>query len=273
MMPATTALPLDDPRLEVTSTRTLWALTGFSLALLLMFVAAALLETRTLGGENLWLKPAKFALSFAVLFTTLGLVVERLSAPVRGGRTLRITLVAMGLATWTEMGYIAGRAAMGRASHFAVATPFEGAMYALMGVGAVSLVVGIAVIGWLAGRDRQADLGPSLRLGVQLGFGLSAVATLVTAGVLSSSGGHFVGTPSPGAPVIPGLGWSGEVGDLRPAHFLALHAMQALPLLGWWLDRRGQPGTRALWVVAAVYALATAAVFGQALMGWPLVRL
>jgi hypothetical protein len=73
--------------------------------------------------------------------------------------------------------------------------------------------------------------------------------------------------------VIPGLGWSGEVGDLRPAHFLALHAMQALPLLGWWLDRRGQPGTRVLWVVAAVYALATAAVFGQALAGWPLVRL
>jgi hypothetical protein len=82
-----------------------------------------------------------------------------------------------------------------------------------------------------------------------------------------------VGVPSAGAAEIPLLGWSGQVGDLRPAHFLALHAMQVLPLLGWWLDRRGQPARKTVWTVAAVYAALTLAVFVQALMGLPLVRL
>ena len=49
--------------------------------------------------------------------------------------------------------------------------------------------------------------------------------------------------------------------------------MQVLPLLGWWLDRQGRPGTAVLRASAATYVVITAAVFGQALMGWPLVRL
>lgn len=257
---------------SVDATRTLWALTGFSLALLLGFLAALALETRTLNGANVWLKPAKFALSFAVLYATLALVVERLSLAVREGRLMRVTLAAMVLATWTELAYIGGRAGAGLPSHFAVGTPAEALLYSLMGVGAVTLVVGIAVIGWLAGRDSEARMGPNLRQGICLGFLLSAVLTLVTAGYLSSNNGHWVGVPSADAAVIPLLGWSAEVGDLRPAHFLALHAMQALPLLGWWLDRRGNLAPAMVQRVALTYAVVTVAVFVQALMGLPLVR-
>ena len=65
----------------------------------------------------------------------------------------------------------------------------------------------------------------------------------------------------------------GEVGDLRPAHFLALHAMQVLPLVGWWIDRRGGASLRALHSSAAAWALLTVAVFAQALAGLPLLRL
>ena len=261
------------PSATVTAPRTLWALTGFSLALLLGFGVAGGLDDRSFQGANVWLKPAKFALSFVLLYATLAWVVERLSAPVRESRTMRVTLAAMVLATGAEMAYIPGRAGLGRASHFAVGTPLEALLYSLMGVGAVTLVAGIAVIGWLAGRDREAALGPMLQQGVGWGFMLSALATLVTAGVLSGNGSHFVGTPSADAAVIPLLGWSAEVGDLRPAHFLALHAMQMLPLLGWWLDRQGLVRPVALRVAAVVYALLTAAVFVQALMGWPLLRL
>jgi hypothetical protein len=136
----------------------------------------------------------------------------------------------------------------------------------------LTLVAGIAAVGWLAGKDREARLGPALREGVRWGFGLSAALTLLTAGYLAGHGGHFVGTPTVDGSVIPVLGWSAEVGDLRPAHFLALHAMQAVPLLGWWQDRRGA-GTRAVRAFAIVYALLTLAVFAQALMGEPIIRL
>jgi hypothetical protein len=257
----------------ITAPRTLWALTGFAIALLAGFAAAGAIDVRTFQDANVWLKPAKFALSFVMLFATLALVVERLSAAVREGRTMRIALRAMTLSFWAEMAYIGIQAGRAQASHFNVGSPMAALLYGLMGAGAVTLVVGIGVIGLLAWRDRHADLGPALRRGVLLGFALSAVATLITAGVLSSHSGHFVGTPSEGAAVIPLLGWSGEVGDLRPAHFLALHAMQALPLLGLWLDRRGRGATSALTAAAVFYSALTAAVFAQALMGMPLVRL
>lgn len=261
------------PGRGVSTPGALWALTGFSFALLAGFAAAGAIDARSFQGANVWLKPAKFALSFVVLFATLALVVERLSAAVREGRTMRITVAAMTIACWTEMAYIGTQAGRAQASHFKVDTPAAAWLYGLMGVGAVTLVLGIGVIGVLAWRDRHADLGPALRRGVLLGFGLSALATLVTAGVLSANGGHFVGTPSDGAAAMPLLGWSGEVGDLRPAHFLALHAMQALPLLGLWGDRGGRVALWPLSTAAVAYGMLTAAVFVQALMGSPLLRL
>jgi hypothetical protein len=252
---------------------TLWALGGFSMALLLGFVAAAALDARTLDGANVWLKPAKFALSMVVLYATMALVAERMSAPVREGRLMRIVLAVMTVATVGEMGYIAAQAGRGVHSHFSVDTPFTALMYTLMGIGAVALVVCVGIVGVLAWRDLAARFGPGARLGVGLGFVLSAGLTFVIAGYLGSHGSRFVGTPSPGAPTLPLLGWSLEVGDLRPAHFLALHAMQALPLLGLWLDHRGEAGPRLLWTAAAAYAALTVGVFVQALMGLPLWRL
>jgi hypothetical protein len=272
-VPAAPATALATTAGASTALRTLWALAGLSAALLVVFAAAGWLDERTLDGADLWVKPAKFALSFVVLHASLAWVVERLSPPVRDGAALRWTVHALVLATAVEMGYITAQAARGVHSHFNLSTPFEAAMYTVMGAGALTLVAGISVVGWLAGRDAAARLGPGLREGVRTGFLLSAALTVVTATYLSSQGSHLVGSAPPGAAVIPVFGWSATVGDLRPAHFLALHAMQALPLLGWWRDRRGGDPTMPVRRAAVAWAIATAAVFGQALMGLPLVRL
>jgi hypothetical protein len=147
-------------------------------------------------------------------------------------------------------------------------------MYTMMGIGAVSLVAGVAVMGWVARRDGAAAMGPGLREGVWLGFAGTFVLTLIVAGYLSNAGGHLVGVHPDGAPTVPLMGWSGVTGDLRPAHFASIHAMQALPLLGLWLDRRGgAAAVRGVRIGAIAYAAFTLALFAQALMGLPVIPL
>ena len=248
-------------------------LTVVALVFLAFSIAWSLVDARQVDGAAVWMKPLKFSLSFAVLFGTIALIEPRLSPPVREGWPLRLIGWLMAAAFLAEMAYMTYQAALGEASHFNVGTPFHLFMYqVVMGGGAVALVLGVALIGWIVKRDHTADMGHGLRAGIFLGFGMTFVLTMVTAGYLSVNGGHFVGLHPEGAAVLPLFGWSGVTGDLRPAHFAALHAMQALPLLGLWLDRhRDRSTVRAVRIGAALYGGLTLAAFAQALMGLPLI--
>jgi len=243
--------------------------------LLVLSIGWGFVDDRLIDGVPVWLKPMKFAQSFLVLFATLALVEARLSAPVRTGWVFRGTAWIMAAAFLAEMAYIMYQAARAEPSHFNLSTPFHVIMYqGVMAAGAVALVAGIAAIGWLVRRDGAASFGAATRSGIWLGFVLTFVLTMITAGYMSALNGHYVGVHPEGGAVLPLLGWSGVTGDLRPAHFLSLHAMQALPLLGLWLDRRGGAGReRIMGLAAMAYTVVTAAVFGQALLGLPLIPL
>ena len=47
-------------------------------------------DIRLIEGIPVWMKPFKFAFSFAVFFATIAMIESRLSEPVRNGWTLRI---------------------------------------------------------------------------------------------------------------------------------------------------------------------------------------
>jgi hypothetical protein len=88
-------------------------------------------------------------------------------------------------------------------------------------------------------------------------------------------GAHTVGAPD-GGPGLPLLGWSTTHGDLRIGHFVGLHGLQVLSLLGFILSRRREQWLKTshrqmLVAVGAVgYTGLVALVTWQALRGQPL---
>ncbi len=245
-------------------------LTGLSLGTLMMSLTAAGFDDRMLYGTIVWAKPAKFAASFALFFATLFLVAVRLSDHVLSGRAMRIILAILVTAFLYEMGYIAIQAARGVSSHFNSSSIAAEIAFALMGVGAVALMLCIGVIGRLAGRDPRAQLAPGLRSGVTHGFIWAAALTILVGGSISLTGGPVIGTPADAGATVPLFGWSLTAGDQRAAHFLALHAMQAGPLIGLAADRMDWPKERVGQAMLA-YATLTLAIWIQALAGYPLI--
>ena len=251
-----------------------FVLTVVAIVLAGLSVLWSFVDERTIEGVAVWMKPLKFSLSFVVLFATIALIETRLSEQARKGWALQIVTWVMAAAFLSEMAYMMYQAGRAEASHFNLSTPFNEFMYTVvMAGGAVAAVAATAVIGWIVKRNKAANLSPAMREAIWLGFLLTFVLTMIVAGYLSATG-RFVGVHPEGAPTLPLFGWSGVTGDLRPAHFASLHAMQALPLLALWLTRGGQTGSvRTIRLAAFGYTAVTAAVFVQALMGFPLIPL
>ena len=85
-------------------------------------------------------------------------------------------------------------------------------------------------------------------------------------------GAHTVGAID-GSPGLFFVNWSRQYGDLRIAHFFAIHALQAMPLLGWLLTRTTLPQRIQLVLVVTgfvAYMAATGALFQQAMAAHPL---
>jgi hypothetical protein len=250
-----------------------FARAGLLLVLSLAVTLPALgLDPREVQGERVWLKPIRFQAALAVYLLTLAVFARWLPAGLTARPAWRAFAAAVVLACAAEIAWIAGAAAAGTTSHFNMSTPLMAALYPLMGVLAVllasaSLVMGLAIL-----RDRACALAPALRHTIGLGLVLTFALTVPVAMTLSQQSGPLVGAPVTGAEV-PLLGWSREVGDLRAPHFLATHALHAVPLAGLALAavlpaRRALP---AVWTAAALYALLVAGAFAGALAGAPLI--
>ncbi len=254
--------------------------TGVTLALLV-------LDPRQLLGEPVWLKPAKFYVSFLVFVVTLlyffSFVPERRRL-LRGMGGILSTCIGL------EMLIVSIQAARGVRSHFNVATPFDRFIFMSMGALIVVVWCTVFVVSLVLLRAKLADrvLASTLRMGLfvtLVGMGLGFLMTQPRATQLESLqagaqpvelGSHSFGG-NDGSPGLPLVGWSRTAGDMRPAHFIGLHALQVLPLFALGLARRKQRSeSRDLaWVRAAGVAylgltltLMLQALRGQSIVSW-----
>lgn len=239
------------------------------LALMAPTLFAYTVDERTFQGVNVWLKPLKFQFSLAVYFLTLAFFARWLPAATRDKRWYRVFSASAVLAAVIEILWIGGAAAMGTSSHFNP-TAFGQAIYGAMGAAAVLITSVSAVYAWQIARNGALRLPPTFRESVVLGLALTLPLTLLTAGVMSSMGSHWVGGAQAGSEGLALMGWARDGGDLRVAHFFATHAMHFLPVFGLLsVALFGPHERRPLRIVAAVFSLFVVWVFAQALAGSP----
>ena len=210
-------------------------------------IAGLLLDPRVITGAPAWLKPAKFAVSISIYCLTL----LWLLTFVRGHPRL-VAVVAWGTAVGLaiEEVIIIAQVMRGTTSHFNEATALDGALFSVMGalvvlVWALNLVT---IVLLLVQRLPNPAFAWALRLGLVVSFAGMAVAFLMigatpeqlaaagAAGDPPIAGAHSVGAQD-GGPGLPLVGWSTVAGDLRAGHFVGLHALQVLPVVGWLIVR------------------------------------
>ncbi|NNL87599.1 MAG: hypothetical protein HKP25_00885 [Marinicaulis sp.] len=256
----------------------LWAQTAFLLlALIPVTLAAKALDPRMINDIPIWTKPLKFQVSLALHFATFAVLATLLAEKTRRAFWLAGFAVAASIATMVEMAILMGQATRGVPSHFNEATVLDQILYALMGIGAVVLILPALAMGvrFLFVKT-SARLTPGLKLGAALGLLFGFILTLTLGGYMSmQASGHWVGAPTTDAGGLPIFGWSREGGDLRVAHFFATHLMQALPLIGFLADRafgaKSAAPRRLVWLAAIVGVGLSVGTFLQALSGQPFI--
>ena len=250
-------------------------------AALLASSLGLVLDSRTILGAPAWLKPAKFAVSTAIYSFTLAWVFTYLP---NWPRMQRIVGWTTALVFVFEVGIIDVQAWRGTTSHFNVATPVDGALFAIMGIAIVVQTIASGFVAFALWRQHVSNraMGAALRAGMVitlLGASSGGIMTAPTSAQLAEleathrlplSGAHTVGAPDGGAG-LPGTGWSREHGDLRVPHFLGLHALQLLPLIAVALGRgRGDAAVRTVRAAAGSYVALFGILLLQALRGEPL---
>ncbi len=200
---------------------------------LLALIVCALLsigDQRLVLGINVWIKPMKFLVSVAIFLWTIAWFMPETSSP-----NLRRTLSrVIGTAMVFENSSIILQAFRGTTSHYNNSTPFDAIVFALIGIGIMTVTIAVGVLLAIVRRDTPPQRAGYL-WGVRMGLFIFILACL-QGGILVANNAHTVGAPD-GGPGLPFLNWSTQFGDLRIAHFVGLHALQALPLLGFFLDR------------------------------------
>lgn len=249
--------------------RVLAVLGWLHLATFAVLLVVAPFDARTILGLNPWVKPLKFLVSIAAYVWTLAWLARYVSGY---GRSVRVIGWGTALVFVGEMACIIMQSARGTTSHFNNQSPFDDAVFSLMGflIAANTLLVLVALLLFLKPTERPA---PAYLWGIRLGLLLFFLGSLEGVAMVTN-GAHTVGAPDGGAG-LPLVNWSTSAGDLRVAHFLAFHALQLLPLAGFALSRYktdwpARRQTAFVFALAILYAAGVSLIFWQAMRGRPL---
>ena len=206
-------------------------------------------DARTLREVGIWVKPMKFMAATALfVWTTVWLAELANSAITHGQAYLGICALIVATSLF-EVVYITYQASQGAASHYNTSDPWHAFMFGLMGMAAVGLTASQAWLAWEIWAARGSNTLSVTAWGVIIGLVLTFVLSTI-------SGFMLGGNQPPAGSGLPWVGWHLHK-DIRPAHFLGVHAQQLLPLWGLIAERVfGNSATQALGAGSCLYVVA-----------------
>jgi hypothetical protein len=239
------------------------------LATLPLFVLCAFLR----GGFDAhtpWIKPMKFAISFATFVWTVSLFLSVLRIPAWKRRLIRRAIVGSVTVEMLCLAAQAWRNVPAGTGSFADFLIFQGTT-AMVSVNTVITIW--LLVAFSGNRERIKIADAAQVLAIRLGIAVFLLGNAI-GGFILARGAHTVGAAD-GGPGLPFVGWSTIAGDLRISHFIGIHAIQIVPLFAfilWRMAPRPVLHRRRIGVIAASLAVAfvIVATFVQALLGYPL---
>jgi hypothetical protein len=208
-------------------------------------------------GVSRWLKPMKFYLSVGIMVWTMGWLLHYLSNTQKTKLYSSVIVFTM----FFENAIILLQAVRGTTSHFNIKTPTDGLLFSVMGILIIVFTIVCLFICISFFLQKHFDIPVAYVWGIRLGI-LFFIIFSLEGGMMISMMKHTVGAAD-GSPGLPILDWSSEYGDLRIAHFIGIHSLQVLPLLGFYVAKsRGQ-----MVFLSMIYFVMASVVFVQALRG------
>jgi hypothetical protein len=254
---------------------------GWALLLVVpIFAALALVVPVTVGTMassaaamvNPWIKPIKFSLSFSTFASTISLLLLALRIP-----KWQLTLARRVIATSVALEILSLAAQAWRSAYHLSGQSLLDTSLAQMTNSMVMVNTGIVcwmLVLFCANRVRtdwiDRPMVSAIRYSIVIFLAGNAIG-----GYMLARGSHTVGIAD-GGPGLPFVNWSVIGGDLRIAHFIAIHAIQILPLFAYVLSQMAPiPPVKyrrmAVGALAIAVSVAVGATFVQAALGRPLI--
>ncbi len=222
---------------------------GIMLVALGFTYLVSLTDIRTIRDVGVWVKPMKFMAATVLFAWTTVWLVTIANTSVGNSQTYSWITALLIITSLLEVLYITYQGSQAAASHYNNSDMLHMILFGVMAVAAVGLTASQAWLAWEIWQE-QKTMGLSvITLGVVLG--------LVLTFILSTISGFMLGGNQPPAGVgLPIVGWH-LYRDIRPSHFLGVHAQQFIPLLGLLVERfAGQYANLGLIAGSAAYVAA-----------------
>ncbi len=230
-----------------------------------------LIDDRTLLGVSVWLKPLKFSLSISIYFITTGYLITKYPYSNKKKRFINHTTA------WSmllEFLLIVFQGSRGVQSHYNTGSLFDGILFMLMGV-FVGINVLLMVLFIIDTARLKLKTSKAVQWSILLGWIIVVFGSWV-GGQMISQMAHNVAIADGGAG-LPLVNWSTKGGDLRIAHFFALHSIQIIPLFALWVSKKLHFSDRNQLILVTIFGLLFAScigfIFYQAKQGIPLIAL